>query len=220
MVSAPPLQVSLRDIELQQRIQGGLYPPSKADPLQGPAERAFRWAIKESYQGRVPLPADLRKRFTDDWVGKWELPEKTSAYWAGVNKAAGFARRVYFYLLKYRVLQPFRPYTLQLDEGQVTGENALVWWDKYRSEPVPMLIDGLLRRPRKTLLPNYGVLAQWLAARQGLDSSVDLGIAHLPWVSGEFWTTKRVDGPLARIWINAIVNQAANPAAAPRPGDE
>lgn len=212
-------QISLTDQELQRRSQCALYVPTELDPLQGPAERSIRWALKERHGGKIHSAGELREYFTSEWMKDWKQPDKTAEYWEGPKNAAGFARRVYFFLLKHEVIHPFEPYTLQLDRGQVTGENAVVLWRKYRHEPVPMVVDPILRRPRRTLVPNHPVLAQWLAAREDADT-VDLGIVHLPLVSGDFWTTKDVKEPLARRWINAIVNEAADRADFPRAGTQ
>ncbi len=219
MLTAPTIQFSITDTELQRRSQCSLYTPTVFNPLEGPAERAFRWAIKQREAGKIASPADLREYFMREWNKDWDERERNTEYWVGPKKAPAFARRVYEFLLKYVVTQAFQPYTLQLDRGQVTGEYALALWSKYRSEPVPMVIHGLLTRPRKTLLPDYKVLAQWLAARQDVED-VDLGIAHLPWVSGDFWTTKDVDELRARGWLNAIVSQAADRADFPHPGTQ
>lgn len=113
------------------------------------------------------------------------------------------------FLLKYRVLHPYEPYTLQFDRGQVIGENAVVIWDKYRAGEVPMVLSTSLRRPRFVKTPNYSVLAQWLTARRNVDT-VELGIANLPLIFGERWTTKSVNEALALRWINGIVSEAAD----------
>ena len=217
MLSEQSNQVSLTHLELQRRSHCGLYMPTTVDPLQEPAERTFRWALRERYNGKIVKPTDIREHFTDGWVKAWTGPEKDQAYWEGPKAASPFGRRVYTFLLKYEVIHPYEPYTLQLDRGQVRGENAVVLWRKYRNAPIPMLVDVVLRRPRNTQVPNHMVLAQWLAARQDVDT-VDLGIAHLPMISGEFWTTKDVAEPLARQWINAIVDQAAAQRDFPRAG--
>jgi hypothetical protein len=133
-----------------------------------------------------------------------------------VNKSRTFARRVYEFLLKYPVLHPYQPYTLQFDRGDVKGENALVVWRKYRKGDIPMLVDPLLRRPRYVKTPNYEVLAQWLAARQDADA-VELGITHLPLLSGEPWLTKDVNERLARQWLNHLVSEAADKRDFPVP---
>ena len=92
-------------------------------------------------------------------------------------------------------------------------------WSKYRKGDVPMLIDSLLRRPRYVKTPNYTVLAQWLAARQVVDA-VELGIAHLPMLYGQPWLTKDVNEPLARQWLNHLVNEAADNVGFPRTGPQ
>ena len=107
----------------------------------------------------------------------WTRPEKDQAYWKGPKAAAALGRRLYEFLLKYEVIHPYQPYSLQFDNGKVTGENALVLWTPYRHAPVPLVVDAFLRRPRHTQIPNYAALAQWLAARQEVDT-VDLGIVH------------------------------------------
>ena len=180
-------QVSLTDQELQRRSQCALYVPTELDPLQGPAERSIRWALKERHAGRSTQPGNsgstLRIGMDEGLDAAGEGPRSTGR---GPECSWALGRRVYDFLLKHEVIHPFEPYTLQLDRGQVTGENAVVLWRKYRHEPVPMVVDPILRRPRRTLVPNHPVLAQWLAARQDADT-VDLGIVHLPLVSGDFW---------------------------------
>ncbi|MEO6801752.1 MAG: hypothetical protein ABI197_00755 [Granulicella sp.] len=212
-------KVVLVDSELQRRSQCALYMPTTVDPLQGPSDRTFRWAINERSRGKIRSPEELRQRFTEEWVKDWAGPEKDEAYWKGPHATGPFGRHMYTFLLKYEVIQPFQPYTLQLEQGQVSGENALVIWKKHRSAPIPMVIDAVLRRPRHTLIPDYKVLAQWLAARQEVET-VNLGIAHIPMVSGEFWTTKDVNERLARQWINTIVDQVATQQDFPRAGTQ
>jgi hypothetical protein len=191
--------------------------PTFVDPPEYPAEQTFRWAVRERHSGKTLEPEELRKRFVGLWEKVWGDRERKKDYWRGPNKAAPFARRVYMFLLKYRVLHPYEPYTLQLDRGQVTGENAVVIWDKYRKGEVPMVLGTTLRRPRFVKTPNYSVLAQWLAARRYAET-VELGIAQLPLIYGEKWTTKSVDETLALRWISGIVSEAANRTDFPRIG--
>jgi hypothetical protein len=152
-----------------------------------------------------------------EWQKSWGKGTKNATYWKGVGKAATFTRRVYLFLLNYQVLHPYQPYTLRLDRGDVKGENALVLWSKYRKGDIPMLVDSFLRRPRHVKTPNYTVLAQWLAARQDVDA-VELGIVHLPLLSGERWLTKDVNEPLAKQWLNHLVTEAADKRDFPRTG--
>ena len=62
----------------------------------------------------------------------WDDRERDQSYWDGIGKAP-FAKRTYYFILKYQVLHPYQAYTLEFDRGQVTGENAVVLWDKYRA---------------------------------------------------------------------------------------
>jgi hypothetical protein len=181
--------------------------------------RTIRWALRERHKGKIPPAADLRKRWVAEWKEGWGDEKKNAAYWEGVNRSANFGRRVYEFLLKYEVLHPYEPYILHLDRGQVKGENAVVVWCKYRKAEVPMLVDPLLRRPRHVKTPNYAVLAQWLAARQKVDT-VELGIAHLPMLYGEPWLTKDVNEGLAKQWLNHLVAEAADKMDFPRPGPQ
>ena len=157
--------------------------PTMIDPLQGPADATLRWALQERHDGKIVKPEDIREHFTDGWMKAWTGPEKDQAYWKGPKAAPALGRRLYEFLLKYEVMQPLQPYTLHFDNGKVTGENAVVIWTPYRHAPVPLVVDAFLRRPRHTQLPNHAALARWLAARQDVDT-VDLGIVHLPMLSG------------------------------------
>src|ERR1035437_8418381 len=62
--------------------------------------------------------------------------------------------------------------------------------------------------PRYVKTPNYTVLAQWLAAREEVDT-VELGVAHLPMLYGKPWLTKDVNEQLAKQWLNHLVAEAA-----------
>jgi hypothetical protein len=210
-------QVSLTDQELQRRSQCSLYMPTMIDPLQGPADATLRWALRERHDGKIVKPEDIRKHFTDGWMKAWTRSEKDQAYWKGPKKAAALGRRLYEFLLKYEVIHPYQAYSLQFDNGKVTGENALVLWTRYRHAPVPLVVDAFLRRPRHTQIPNYAALAQWLAARQEVDT-VDLGIAHFPLLSGDRWLSKDVREPLAQRWLGKIVDEAAAQRNVPRVG--
>lgn len=209
--------VALTEDELQRKSQCGLYMPTASDPVQAPAERTLRWALRERHVGKIPLVSDLREHFMYGWAQGWNKP-KDLEYWEGAEKARAFGRRMYEFLLKYEVIHPFEPYTLDFDDGQVTGENAVVLWNKARGE-VPMVLDAMLRRPRDTRTVNYKALAQWLAARQDVDS-VELGMVHLPLTFGEAWTTRDLNDALARPWINAIVSEAAAQRVFPRVGTQ
>jgi hypothetical protein len=215
----PVSTVSLTDQELQQRSQCSMYISTEVDPWQGPADRTIRWAISERASGTIRKPDDLRVHFAAGWKKAWKGQAYSKAYWAGINKALPFGRRVYYFLLKYEVEHPFRPYTLKLDGGRVTGSYALVWWDKCRKGSIPMLVRPILRRPRFGKTPDYAVLAQWLAARREMDT-VDLNIVHLPMFTGERWITKDVKAPLAKRWINDILIQAAEKMDFPRAGTQ
>ena len=185
-------QVSLTDQELQQRSQCSLYMPTTVDPLQEPADATLRLAeaLRERYNGKIGKTGGYSgEHFTDGWMKAWTRPEKDQAYWEGPKAAAALGRRLYEFLLKYEVIHPFAPYSLQFDNGKVTGENALVLWLPHRRAPVPLVVDAFLRRPRNTQIPNHAALAQWLAARQDVDT-VDLGIVHLPMLSGESLAAK------------------------------
>src|ERR1035437_4921054 len=185
----PPSTV-ITDRELQQRSQCSIYVPAEVDLLEEPARLTIRWALRERHQGKICSVVDLRKRWVTEWEKSWGKGAKSAGYWKGVQKSSTFGRRVYEFLLKYEVRHPYEPYTLQFGGS-------------------PMLVDPLLRRPRYVKTPNYTVLAQWLAARQDVDA-VELGIAHLPLLSGEPWLTKDVNEPLARQWLNQLVSEAAN----------
>ena len=153
----------------------------------------------------------------DEGVGQRE-EERCLLEGRGVNLQPS-RRRVFMFLLKYEVLHPYEPYTLELDRGQVKGENAVVVWCKYRKAEVPMLVDPLLRRPRHVKTPNYTVLAQWLAARQKVET-VELGIAHLPMLFGQRWLTRDVNEQLAKQWLNHLVAEAADKRDFPRTGPQ
>src|ERR1019366_10200137 len=101
--------------------------------------------------------------------------------------------------------------------GQVKGENALVLWRKYRKGEIPMLVDPLLRRPRYVKTPNYAVLAQWLAARQKVET-VELGIAHLPMFVGQPWQTRDVNERLAKQWLNHLSSKPGKNGTFPQRG--
>jgi hypothetical protein len=165
------------------------------------------------------LDADLREHWSAEWKKQWGKEQAGSEYWNGIGKSRTFARRVYEFLLKYEVIHPYEPYTLEFDRGQVKGENALVVWRKYRKGDVPMLVDPLLRRPRYVKTPNYAVLAQWLAARQDVDA-VELGVVHLPLLFGEPWLTKDVKEQMAKRWLNHLVSEAADKMDFPRTGPQ
>lgn len=219
MTNTRSKSISLTDLELQQRSQCSLYTPTFVDPLEHPAEQTLRWAVRERHLGTIREPKELRKRFVGLLEKARGNQKKDQVYWNCVKQSLPFGRRVYMFLLKYRVLHPYEPYTLQFDRGQVTGENAVVIWDKYRKGEIPMLLSMHFRRPRYLKTPNYSVLAQWLAARQDVDT-VGLGIAHLPLIFGERWTTKGVNEAQARRWIDGIVNAAADRMDFPRVGSQ
>jgi hypothetical protein len=195
----------ITDQELQRRSECNSYNPAKIDPLEAPARLTIRWALRERHKGIICSLSALRERWVTEWQERWGEDAKNADYWKGVDKTRAFTRRVYEFLLDYEVLHPYEAYTLQFDRGEVKGENALVVWHKYRKGDIPMLVDPLLRRPRYVKKANCAVMAQWLAARQGVED-VELGIVHLPLLSGERWLTKDVDEPLARQWLNDLVN--------------
>jgi hypothetical protein len=178
--------------ELQRRSQCSLYIPAEVDLLERPSMQTIRWALRERHQGKICTVVDLRACWVAEWQKNWGKGAKNAAYWKGIQESRTFSRRVYEFLLKYEVLHPYEPYTLEFDRGKVKGENALVVWRKYRQGDIPMLVGPLLRRPRHVKPPNYTVLAQWLAARQEVDT-VELGIAHLPMLYGQPWLTKDVN---------------------------
>jgi hypothetical protein len=209
----------ITDRELQRRSQCSLYNPVEIDRLEEPARRTIRWALRERHMGKICSVVDIRQRWVAEWKKGWGNEKISAAYWKGVNKSANFGLRVYEFLLKYEVLHPYGPYTLQFERGQVKGENALVVWRKYRGEDIPMLVDPLLRRPRYVKTPNYTVLAQWLAARQKVDT-VELGIAHLPMFFGQPWLTRDVNEGLAKQWLNHLVAEAADKRDFPRTGSQ
>ncbi len=209
----------ITDQDLQRRSQCSLYHPTEIDLLEKPSRLTFRWALRERHEGKIRQVVDLRAHWVAGWTKGWGDETKNSVYWDGVKKAAGFARCVYEFLLKYEVLHPYEPYTLELDRGQVKGEKALVVWHKYRKGDIPMLVDPLLRRPRHVKTPNYAVLAQWLAARQKVEE-VELGIAHLPMLFGQPWRTKDVNEQLAKRWISNLVAEAADKRDYPRTGPQ
>jgi hypothetical protein len=209
----------ITDQELQRRSQCSLYNPAEIDLLEEPSRLTVRWALLERHLGKACSLSDLRAHWVAGWKKGWGSERINGVYWKGVGKAATFARRVYEFLLKYEVLHPYEPYTLQFDRGQVKGENALVVWRKYRKGDIPMLVDPLLRRPRYVKTPNYTVLAQWLAARQEVDT-VELGIAHLPMLYGQPWLTKDVNERLAKQWLNHLVAEAADKRDFPRTGPQ
>ena len=212
-----PVSTVITEQELQRRSQCSLYNPTEVDLLENPAMRTIRWALRERHQGKICSLVDLRIRWVAEWKDGWGSKKINSVYWKGVNRSATFGRRLYEFLLKYEVLHPYEPYTVEFDRGQVKGENALVVWRKYRKGDIPMLVDPLLRRPRYVKTPNYTVLAQWLAARQQVDT-VELGIAHLPMFYGEPWLTKDVNEGLAKQWLNHLVGEAADKRDYPRTG--
>lgn len=212
-------QIVLSDKELQRRSLCSMYIQRQVDLLEGPAEHTLRWAIRERHFGKIHSPSELREYFINEWGKAWNRPEKDSGYWQGPNAARSFGRRVYEFLLKHEIVHPYEPYTLELDRGTVIGHNALALWRKARQEPVPMVIDFRLRRPRDTRTPYYPALAQWVAARLDVES-VDLGIVHVPTIWGDRWTTTDVNEALARRWLNAIVNEAADQTLFPRVGPQ
>jgi hypothetical protein len=213
------MPIVLSEEELHRRSLCSMYDGRVVDSLKVPAERTFRWALRERHGGKIPSPSDLREHFTNGWSSTWNKPNKDLEYWKGPKAAAAFGRIVYGFLLKYEVIHPFEPYSLSLGGGSIRGENALVLWRKARHEPVPRIVDMRLRRPRDNRQPYYPVLAQWIAAREVVDT-VDLGIVHLPLLWGEDWTTADINEPLARQWLNAIVKEAAENSLFPRVGTQ
>src|ERR1035441_1762411 len=209
----------ITDQDLQRRSQCSLYHPTEIDLLEKPSRLTFRWALRERHLGKTCSLVDLRAHWVAGWTKGWGSEKKNSIYWKSVKRAAPFAARVYKFLLDYEVLHPYEPYTLELDRGQVKGENALVLWRKYRKGEIPMLVDPILRRPRHVKTPNYTVLAQWLAARQKVET-VELGIAHLPMLFGQPWLTKDVNEVLAKRWLNHLVAEAADKMDFPRTGPQ
>jgi len=199
-----------------------LYRPATVDLMTRPAEQTFRWALTERHIGKIPTVVTLREHFVAAWAKGWNQPEKTLDYWEGPQAARTFARRVYEFLLKHEVVHPFEPYALELDAGRIRGMNTLVLQQRYRREPIQMVVDMKLRRPRDTRLPYppfYPVLAQWLAARQESDA-LNLGISHIPLIWGERWSTLEVNEPLVRRWLDAIVREAAGGFPFPRVGPQ
>jgi hypothetical protein len=208
--------VTLSELELQRNAVCSMYVEQSVDYLIGPAERTFRWAVRQRHNGIICTPKMLRERFLDDWKKSWE-GAIDDTYWVGPKAAAPFGRRVYEFLLKYEVLRPFEPYQLQLEHGQIHGQNALVLWRKLRQEPVTMVLDVRMRRPRDYRTLHYPALAQWAAARLEVETTA-LGIVHLPLVWGERWTTTDVDEALAQRWLDGIVKQVSDQRLFPRVG--
>ena len=209
----------ITDQDLQRRSQCSLYHPTEIDLLEEPSRLTFRWALRERHLGKTCSLVDLRAHWVAGWKKGWGEEKINGVYWKGVGRSANFAARVYKFLLKYEVQHPYEPYTLQLDRGQVKGENTVVLWRKYRMGEIPMLVDPLLRRPRYVKTPNYAVLAQWLAARQKVET-VELGIAHLPMLFGQPWLTKDVNERLTKQWLNHLVAEAADKRDYPRTGPQ
>jgi hypothetical protein len=209
----------ITDQDLQRRSQCSLYHPTEIDLLEKPSRLTFRWALRERHLGKICSLVDLRAHWVAGWTRGWGSEKKNSIYWKSVKRAAPLAARVYKFLLDHEVLHPYEPYILELDRGQVKGENALVLWRKYRKGKIPMLVDPLLRRPSHVKTPNYAVLAQWLAARQKVET-VEVGIAHLPMLFGQPWLTKDVNEGLAKQWLNHLVAEAADKRDYPRTGPQ
>lgn len=209
----------LTEEELHRRSLCSLYAPPPVDPMSLVAEEAFRWALHERHLHRLPTPEDLRAKFVALWAGSRSDAEKDLAYWEGPKTCAAFARRVYMFLLRYEVLHPYQPYTLEVDGGLIQGQNAVVLWPKARQEPVPMVVDLRIRRPRDLRVPFYPGLAQWQAARMDVET-VDLGIVHLPLLWGEPWCTKEVNERLTRHWLTSILNEAVEQRVFPRVGPQ
>ena len=144
-------QISLTDQELQRRSQCALYVPTELDPLQGPADAIDPLGSSgTSRQVRSAKTGGTREHFTVGWMKAWKQARQDRGVLERPKNAAGFARRVYVFLLKHEVIHPFEPYTLQLDSGKVTGENAVVLW---RSNTAMNLCQWwsirFLRRPRR-----------------------------------------------------------------------
>ena len=107
----------ITDQELQRRSQCSLYNPAEIDLLEEPSRLTVRWALRERHMGKICPVADLRAHWVAGWKKGWGSEKKNGVYWKGPGKAATFALRVYGFLLKYEVLHPYEPYTLQFDSG-------------------------------------------------------------------------------------------------------
>lgn len=212
---------ALNDDRLQYQSVCPLYAQKEVDLLAGPAEDTFRWAVRARYLARIMKPVELREHFVDLWRARWPYEAKTLAYWDGPKAAPAFARRVYEFLNKFNIAQPFEPYTLALEEGIVVGSKALATWTavKRPSEPVTLVLDVRLKRPRDPKTIFYRELAQWLSARQDSDT-VSLGVLHVPLLWGESWVTNEINEPLARSWLNAILKEARQTTQFPRTGPQ
>jgi hypothetical protein len=211
----------LSELELQRQSMCPLFDGIDFHRMERPADQTFRWALRERHNGVIRPVTDLRARFVDLWAEAWGTAAKTAEYWKGPAAARSYGRRLYEFLLNLEVIHPFQPYTLELETGQVRGENALVLYRPYRQEPYQLVINTHLRRPQQDVIrtPNYRGLAQWLAARDQSES-VDLGIVNMPLLYGDRWTVRNVDEALARTWVNAIVKTAAENLMFPQAGKQ
>jgi hypothetical protein len=212
------MPLALTEAVLHRRSLCSMYQSNVEDHLTGPAERTFRWALKERFIGKLHKPADLREHFVSGWSKAWNLPEKDARYWEGPNKSRAFGRHVYEFLLKYEIVQPYEPYSLELPAGTVTGENAIAIWKSRHKGEIPQVVSMRIRRPRDLRVPFYPALAQWVASREAAET-VDLGLLTVP-VLGDRYASTGLNEALARTWLNAIVKEAADNTLFPRYGTQ
>ncbi len=121
-------------------------------------------------------------------------------------------------LLKYRVLQPFEPYTLTLKAGTIEGWAAVLFLpDTRRVKGRAVVLSPEVRQARDKRIPDYVALARYVAMSNELDYT-DIALMHFPMLFGEPWSHPEVNSCMAERWLNSILEKAAlSPIPIPGP---
>jgi hypothetical protein len=215
-------RASLSDESLHELSQCGLYqigPLNVQSVLEATVRFTFRDAVRDRFFSKIQEPKILRASFVKNWKKLWPDKPDGPGYWRGPAASIPFARRVYEFLLKYEVVQPFEPYRLELEYGNVYGEHAIGVWKRSREQPLHFSIEPWVTKPRDPRVPYYPAVARWLAGRQ-LVEEVDFAIVNLPLSRGERWIDREINEPLAQHWINGILKQTAEQRLFPRSGSQ
>lgn len=190
----------------------------KPDPLERPAMAAFRWAALKRMDAIIVEPEPLRERFVKEWHADWgDRKREGKDYWKGPRVSGAFARRVYNLFLRYVVLQPFEPYTLEMAGGDITGHAAILGKDDNRGRLKTYALSPRLRAARDRRTPDYVAFARWLALRQEVDT-VDLFLLHQPLLSGEGHADKNLNERLVRGWLQRVVDEHSSELRPPSYG--
>lgn len=207
------------ELDLVSRALCSWMPASNPDPLLEPSIETLRWGLRERFSGATPTAAEIRARYVFQWHKVWgDQPRSGQPYWAGTRHSISLGAKLRKFFLQYECIRPLEPYELELNNGIIKGQAAIVKRVMVRDQSRrPLVLDVRSKQPKYYLMPDHVALARWAAMREAYDG-VNLGLMHLPLVFGNPWSEAEVHEPLARTWLEIILKQTALGLDYPRPG--